>query len=66
MNEIESALINSRKSLLEVCAEFGIQYPYEVEIQLKQCNSCGIWLKKMFLDLDGLDICKYCLDTYGP
>lgn len=63
---IESALTNTRKSLLEVCGEFGIKYDSEVEIRLKQCNSCGIWLKNMRLDLDGLDICNYCYEHYGP
>ena len=66
MNEIETALFKTRQSLLEICAEFGIQYPLEIEINLKQCNSCGIWLKSMQKDLDELDICGYCYESYGP
>jgi hypothetical protein len=66
MNEIEQALYKTRKSYLEVCTELGYNNYSSVEIRLKCCNSCGIWMPKMKLDLDGLDICDYCLDAYGP
>lgn len=65
MNAIELALFKSRKSVLEVCTDLMIEYSSEIEIQLKQCNSCGVWLKTMKRDLDGSDICTYCLDAYG-
>lgn len=65
MNQLEKALINTRKTVLEVCTDLDIQYPPDVEIQLKACSSCGIWLVKMPKDLDGLDTCNLCLDTYG-
>lgn len=66
MNEIEAALYKTRKNALEVASELGYNDISEVEIRLKCCSSCGIWLPKMKLDLDGLDICDYCLDAYGP
>jgi hypothetical protein len=66
VNELELALFKTRKNILETASEIGYNYHSEVGITLKQCNCCGIWLKKMQLDLDGLDICDYCLDAYGP
>lgn len=66
VNEIEKTLINTRKTALEALTELGYNESYSLEINLKCCTSCGLWLKKMKLDLDGLDICNYCLDAYGP
>jgi hypothetical protein len=66
MNEIELALVNTRKSWLDVATELGYNESYSVETTLKCCCSCGLWLPRMRLDLDGLDICNYCLDAYGP
>jgi hypothetical protein len=66
MNELEKALYKTRKSILEAEAETGIKYVLDSEISLKQCNSCGIWLKTMLKDLDGLDICNQCYNAYGP
>lgn len=66
MNALETALFKTRKNILETADEIGYNYVSEVEIQLKQCNCCGIWLKVMHQDLDNLDICTYCLDAYGP
>ena len=66
MNEIELALYKTRKNCLEVLDELGYNNVSSVEIRLKCCSSCGIWLPKMEKDLDGLDICNYCLDAYGP
>lgn len=63
---IEEVLIRTRKSVLEVCTEMGYNYPYEMPIELCQCNNCGIWLKYMVKDLDELDICQQCLEAYGP
>jgi len=65
VNDVENLLINTRKSILEVCDELMVEYHSEIEIRLKQCNCCGIWQRNMKLDLDGLDICTYCLDAYG-
>ena len=66
MSPIESGLYNTRKSVLEVASELGYNSYSEVEISLKCCNDCGIWLKHMQLDLDGNDICKVCYNTIGP
>ncbi len=65
MNEVEQALYNTRKTVLEVLTELGYNIDSEVEIGLKCCNDCGIWLKHMITDLDGNDICKFCYETYG-
>lgn len=63
MNEIELALYKTRKSLLDITEEFG----YTRDIALLQCSSCNIWLRPLQLlkDLDGLEICKDCKDSYG-
>jgi hypothetical protein len=66
MNLLEITLYKTRKSVLDACTEIGYNNVSEIEIRLKQCNCCGIWLKTMKLDLDGNDICDYCLDAYGP
>ncbi len=55
------------KSVLDSEDDFDYNNDSEVENSLpKQCNSCGYEHRRMFKDLDGLDICKYCLDLYGP
>ncbi len=62
---IEKYLINTRKSIFEVCRELDYNYPYESEINLIACSSCGLWLKRMQKDQDGLPICATCIDEYG-
>lgn len=65
---VDSGLYKTRKTVLEVCREFDIEYTDSLEISLSQCSSCGIWLKpnQFKKDLDNLDICQDCLDYYGP
>lgn len=67
LNAVDYVLYRSHKTVLEAFAELMIQYDSEWEIHLKQCTSCGIWLKPIQLkkDLDGLDICQDCVSTYG-
>lgn len=65
MNPVESELINTRKSVLEVCEDLGYNNISEVEIHLEQCSSCGLWQTKLIPDLDGNGICKYCYASYG-
>lgn len=67
LNPLDRVLYKTRKNVVDACAELMIEYSYEVEIQLKQCSSCDIWLKPSQLskDLDGLDICSVCVDEYG-
>ena len=67
LSSLDYVLYRTHKSVLEACDELMIEYHSEVEIQLKQCTSCGVWLKPQQLkkDLDGLDICTTCLDAYG-
>lgn len=66
MNEVERTLYKTRKNVFEVLTELGYNNYSEVEIALKCCSSCGVWLPKMKIDQDGLDICDYCLEAYGP
>lgn len=67
LNALDYVLYKTHKSILDACAELMIEYSSEVEIHLKQCNCCGIWLKpgQLVKDLDGLDICQTCVDAYG-
>lgn len=67
MTPLESALNRTRKTILEVCRELGIEYTDSLP-NIDQCNSCGIWLKKSKLipDLDKNPICNECLTFYGP
>lgn len=68
MNEFDKSLYKTRKTVLELSREFDVEYISESAITLKQCTSCGIWLHPYQLekDMDNLDICKDCLEYYGP
>ena len=68
LNAIDYVLHKTHKSVLDAFAELMIEYNSEVEIHLQQCTSCGIWRKPEHLkkDLDDLDICPECYNTYGP
>lgn len=67
LNAVDYVLYKTHKTVLEAFRELMIQYNSEWEIHLKQCTSCGIWLKPAQLkkDLDELDICTTCEDAYG-
>ena len=60
---LDKALHNTRSSLLQVCAELGID-PSEVtpeELDNSCCCNCGIWGKNHTHE-DGLPICHFCND----
>ena len=65
MNHLDKALFKTRLTVKEACDKLDIEYPTNVPISLLSCSSCGVWLKTMKVDQDGLDICDLCLDTYG-
>lgn len=67
MNPIDKALYKSRKNALEALAELSDNNVSLGDISLEQCNSCSVWLKpnQLIPDLDGLPICKDCLNHYG-
>lgn len=67
MNEIESALYRKKRTLLEVCQEFGIHIEDADISSLETCSNCSIWFKPIELipDLDGNPICKICRRFYG-
>lgn len=69
MTQLSKHLYKTRKNLLEVCAEFDIEYDLDsLELSVEQCSSCNIWLKPKELheDLDKNPICGDCLRFYGP
>lgn len=67
MNSIDKALYKTRKYALDALAELSDNNVSLGDISLEQCNSCSVWLKPEQLtpDLDGLPICKDCVDHYG-
>lgn len=67
MNEVQTALYRKKRTLLEVCEEFGIEVD-EADIgTLETCSNCSIWYKgpELISDLDGNPICKTCWRFYG-
>jgi len=67
MNEVESTLHRTRKTLWQVCNELGIDQAECKVLSLDTCSSCGIWLKitRLIPDLDGNPICNECYTHYG-
>ena len=67
LNAIDEVLYKTHKSVLAAFRELMIEYNSEWEINLKQCTSCGIWLKHHQLkkDLDNLEVCDDCIKAYG-
>lgn len=67
MNEIEETLYRTRKTVIDVANEYGIDIEDVEILSLEQCSSCSIWLKFSQLkdDLDGNPICRDCWTAYG-
>lgn len=65
MNSLEYVLYRTRYTVKEACDILNIPYPTGLPVTLLSCSSCGVWLKKMKVDQDGLEICDLCLETYG-
>lgn len=67
MNELEQALYRKKKTLLEVCEEFGIEVDDADISNIETCSNCSIWYKskELILDLDDNPICKTCYKFYG-
>lgn len=67
MNKIEEALYRKKRTLLEVCEEFGIPVEDALIDEVETCSNCSIWFKSTELipDLDGNPICKVCNRFYG-
>ena len=67
MNEVEKYLVRSRKTIVQICEELGIEIE-DVKIEnIDQCSSCSIWLKfnELKKDLDDNPIYKHCWMAYG-
>lgn len=66
-----SVLVNrlerTRHSLAQVCDELDLDYESVVAMDLgiNQCTHCGIWSKRLILDLDDNPICSVCRDIAG-
>lgn len=67
MNELEKTLYRKKRSLRDVCLEFGIDVEDADISNLESCSNCSIWHKpnELVLDLDGNPICKICSRFYG-
>ena len=67
MNKLESTLYRSRRTLLDVCREMGLDIDTVELKELETCSSCSIWRKTRELkdDLDGNPICPECVRFYG-
>jgi hypothetical protein len=66
-NKLTSGLLKTRRSLTEVCAEFGIPVPASQDLEVDQCTQCSTWHYTYSLveDLDGNSICTYCDNIFG-
>lgn len=60
---LKAELINTRKSIRQVCEELGIDVPDDIE--LEQCSHCNLWAKRLKRDLDDYPICDVCITFYG-
>ena len=65
--QLVKRLYKTRKTLLEVCQELGLDIDSAEYYPLDQCSNCSIWFKFTELepDLDGNPICKVCDKLYG-
>lgn len=67
ISKVEKALVKTRRSLREVCDEFGIDMPDREDLCVSNCSQCSVWNYnyKLIEDLDGNPICRYCNDLFG-
>ena len=68
LDNIERALLKTRKSLRQVCEELDIDVPNDLDLlTIDTCSSCGTWHRqyKLIEDLDGNYICSYCAELIG-
>lgn len=64
---LKNELLNTRQNLIEVCEDLGID-PENIDtdsLGIYQCCGCGLWQTKLFPDLDGTPICRFCLELIG-
>lgn len=64
---LKNELLNTRRSLSEVCYELDIDVETvdTDKLGVYQCCGCGLWQTKLFPDLDGTPICRFCLELIG-
>ena len=60
-------LDHTRIPLRTACLDLGLDYEHIVSLGLDidQCAHCGIWSKRLILDLDSNPICSVCRDLAG-
>lgn len=66
-----SVLVNrlerTRDTLAQACEELDLDYESvaAMDFGLNMCTHCGIWSKRLILDLDDNPICSVCRDIAG-
>ena len=67
VERIEKSLLHTKKTLREVCWELDEDMPSKEDLLISQCTHCSIWNKnyKLVEDLDGNNICRFCVDLIG-
>jgi hypothetical protein len=67
MQNLERALLKTRRNLWDVCRELGIEEPDFELLTVGQCAHCSVWhySYKLQEDLDGSPICTYCENLIG-
>lgn len=67
-SKLVKELNNTRRSLVEVCEDLGIDSDELMEsdsLGIQRCSHCGTWSLKLVPDLDGNPICRFCVDLVG-
>lgn len=68
-DSLANSLRGTRKTLVEVCKELGIDFESidHHNLLVGQCCSCRVWHRSIQLinDLDDNPICHYCEDLMG-
>jgi hypothetical protein len=64
---LKNELLNTRQGLGEICYDLNIDVETvdTNKLGIYQCCGCGLWQTKLFPDLDGTPICRFCLELIG-
>ena len=67
ISELVQALDHTRVPLNKACEELDLDYTAIIHMNLgiDQCTHCGIWSRRLILDLDQNPICTVCRDIAG-
>lgn len=70
VEKVIQALVNTRKTIQQVCREQEIEYRLLNESpifkKLEQCSVCSHWrrINQLVQDADGFPTCKVCVEVY--